>query len=40
MKKIFKIILKKLAKGLITILDTNRIGRYFSERLAKYIFDQ
>ena len=40
MKKIFKIILKKLAKGLITILNTNRIGRYFSERLAKYIFDQ
>ncbi len=40
MKKIFKIILKKLAKGLITILNTNRIGRYFNERLAKYIFDQ
>ena len=40
MKKIFKIILKKLAKGLITILDTNRIGRYFNELLAKNIFDQ
>ena len=40
MKKIFKIILKKLAKGLITILNTNRIGRYFNEHLAKYIFDQ
>jgi len=40
MKKIFKIILKKLAKGLITISDTNRIGRYFNELLAKYIFDQ
>ena len=40
MKKIFKIILKKLAKGLITILNTNRIGRYFNELLAKYIFDQ
>ena len=40
MKKIFKIILKKLAKGLITILNTNRIGRYFNERLVKYIFDQ
>ena len=40
MKKIFKIILKKLAKGLITLLDTNRIGRYLNEVLAKYIFDQ
>ena len=40
MKKIFKIILKKLVKGLITILDTNRIGRYFNEHVAKYIFDQ
>ena len=32
--------LRKLAKGFITVLNTNRIGRYFNEHVAKYIFDQ
>ena len=40
MKKIFKILIKKFAKNFIAIASTNRIGRYFSEYLAKYIFAQ
>ena len=40
MKKILKVILKKFAKIFIAISTTNKIGRYFNEHLAKYIFDQ
>ena len=40
MKKIFKIIIIRLAKIFVTIASTNRIGRYFTEYLAKYIFEQ
>ena len=40
MKKILKVILKKFAKSFIAISTTNKIGRYFNEHLAKYIFDQ
>ena len=40
MKKIIKIILKKLAKNFIAIANTNKMGRYFSEHLAKFIFNQ
>ena len=40
MKKIFKIIIIKLAKIFVTIASTNRMGRYFTEYLAKYIFEQ
>ena len=40
MKKIFKILIKKFAKNFIAIASTNRIGRYFNEYLAKYIFAQ
>ena len=40
MKKILKIILKKFAKCFIAISNTNKIGCYFNENLAKYIFDQ
>jgi len=40
MKKIFKIIIKKIAKFSTTILGTNRVGRYFMEHLAKSIFNR
>ena len=36
----FKIILKKIAINLIAILSTNKIGRYFTEHLAKHISEQ
>jgi len=39
-KKIFKIIIKKFVKNFVAIANTNRIGRYFSEYLAKHIFEQ
>ena len=39
MKKIIKFIIKKIAKISIKILNSNKIGRYFSEHLAKFIFD-
>ena len=40
MKKIFKILIKKFIKNFVTIASTNRMGRYFTEHLAKYIFEQ
>ena len=40
MKKIFKILIKKFIKNFVTIVSTNRIGRYFNEYLVKYIFEQ
>ena len=40
MKKIFKIIIKKIVKIFVAIVSTNRIGRYLTEYLAKYIFEQ
>ena len=40
MKKIFKIIIAKFAKNFVKISYTSKIGRYFTEHLAKYIFEQ
>ena len=40
MKKIFKIIIEKFAKNFVKISYTSKIGRYFTEHLAKYIFEQ
>jgi FkbM family methyltransferase len=39
-KKIFKIIIEKFAKNFVKISYTSKIGRYFTEHLAKYIFEQ
>ena len=40
MKEIFKIVIKKFVKNFVVIANTNRIGRYITEYLAKYIFEQ
>ena len=40
MKKISKILIKKIAKILVSVMSTNRVGRYFAEHFAKFIFDQ
>ena len=40
MKKIFKIIIKKIVQNFVALSSTNKIGRYFTEHLAKYIFEQ
>ena len=37
MREIFKIVIKKFVKNFVVITNTNRIGRYITEYLAKYI---